>query len=209
MARLSQGERSALGALASLSRLQILRHLQRSGGALTVAEVAAAVGLHVNTTREHLERLVAAAFATRMRQPRRTRGRPRSLYRAVTRPAGASLDAWLRENLVRMLADEVADDSAAARQLVALEAHLEDLDLAPEVTDGAVHLWRCPFAPLARQRTDLVCEVHLELIRGVLAHEGGPVTAERLVPFVGPQHCLLHLGLTTSVPQAASAATVA
>ena len=83
-----------------------------------------------------------------------------------------------------------------AGQLAALDLHLDDLGFAPEVAadERAVHLRRCPYAALAQERTELMCEVHLDLARDVLAAEGGPVTAERLEPFVGPRHCLLHLG---------------
>ena len=38
-----------------------------------------------------------------------------------------------------------------------------------------------------------MCSVHLDVVRGVLAEQGGPLTADRLEPFVGPAHCLLHL----------------
>ena len=37
--------------------------------------------------------------------------------------------------------------------------------------------------------------MHLGVARGILAHEGGPVVAEKLDPMVGPSHCILHLGL--------------
>jgi predicted ArsR family transcriptional regulator len=56
-----------------------------------------------------------------------------------------------------------------------------------------VHLHRCPFLDLAHERPEVVCSVHLGLARGVLAQEGGPLTAEWLEPFVEPQHCVLHL----------------
>ncbi len=83
----------------------------------------------------------------------------------------------------------------ALAQLAALEAHLDELRFAPEVdADGSqVHLRHCPFLDLARAHTDVVCSVHLGIARGVLSAAGGPWTAESLDPFVGPQHCVLHL----------------
>ena len=90
---------------------------------------------------------------------------------------------------------DASSQTQVARQLAALELHLDDLGFAPETEAPArtMHLRRCPYATLAHERTELMCEVHLDLARDVLAAEGGPVTAESLEPFVGPRHCLLHL----------------
>ncbi len=59
----------------------------------------------------------------------------------------------------------------------------------------AVHLRHCPFLDLATANTDVVCSVHLGVARGVLARSEGPLFAERLDPFVGPNHCILRLAL--------------
>lgn len=235
---------SAARALASPTRVAILHALQRAGEPLGVDDLATAAGVHVNTVREHLDRLRAAGFVERTTERRGTRGRPRVLWAVVDRPAAATLDARLREQLLRAVLDGYAsaaaaerageawarqhaepcaagpdgpvlpdapsrasadlrcgegpDDAvpgAARRQLALLETHLEDLGLAPELDpDGRrVHLRDCPFLPLAREHTEMVCSVHLGVARGVLACEDGPVRAERLDPFVGPGHCVLHL----------------
>lgn len=214
---MSSGPRSASGALASGARIEILHVLQTADGPLTVLDVADAVGRHTNTVREHLDRLVAACFAERTVETRLTRGRPRFLYRATERAAGATLDDRLRASLTRLfLADldvvrvdgpgvaspvttpPTAEPTPAVgerEQLAALGVHLEDLgfDPEPELDGRSMHLRRCPFATLARVRTELTCAVHLDVIRGVMATAGGPLTADRLEPFVGPEHCLLHL----------------
>lgn len=213
------GPRSASGALASGARIEILHVLQMADTPLTVVEVAEAVGRHTNTVREHLDRLVAACFAVRTLEPRLTRGRPRILYRAAERAAGATLDDRLRASLTRLFLADLDVISVEARgaaspvagaagapsaepslvdereQIAALGVHLEDLGFDPEPEPAArcVHLRRCPFATLARERTELTCSVHLDVIKGVMATAGGPLTADRLEPFVGPEHCLLHL----------------
>ncbi|GGB92648.1 helix-turn-helix transcriptional regulator [Cellulomonas carbonis] len=246
---------ATLGALASASRVAILHLLQQADGPVPVDDVAAGVGLHVNTTREHLERLRDAGFVERDVERLGTRGRPRILYRSVERPAGATLDERFRGELLRALVaaygepgsssssspsssppsrpsvdrtwpDHVGHDpsrpdrartgtpsdlptgtarpvagatvpTACREQVAALEAHLEDLGLDPVVEPRPlrVHLHRCPFQELARRRTQEVCSVHLTLVRGVLAAHGGPVDATRLEPFVGPDHCVLHLAV--------------
>jgi len=80
-------------------------------------------------------------------------------------------------------------------QLAVIEAHLEELGFEPELDphEPQIHMRHCPFLDVAREHTDVVCSVHLGLARGVLAQQGGPLTAERLEPFAGPHHCVLHL----------------
>ena len=196
----------AVAALGSRSRVLLLHLLQRAGGDVAVEELARGAGVHVNTAREHLERLAASGFVERSTERRTTRGRPRVLYRCAARPAGAGLDERLR---ARLLADADAGGGGAAAvpddcrpQLAALEVHLEEVGLDPVVEPEplAVGLHRCPFADLARERTAEVCGVHLELVRGVLASTGGPLAAERLEPFVGPDRCRLHLAVRSAAP---------
>jgi predicted ArsR family transcriptional regulator len=245
---------SAYRALASDKRVSMLHALQRSDVPLGVYELAAAVGLHVNTAREHLERLIESGFVESEPELRTTRGRPRILYRAVERIAPATTDGWARDQLMRVLVagfgrrlpstagaaedagsvwgrsltatrsavsvdrehrasphalatrlgavggatgscPAVVDAIAGLVQLAALEAHFDDLGFEPEgdVDRLEVHLHRCPFLDLAHERPEVVCSVHLGLASGVLAQEGGPLTAEWLEPFVEPQHCVLHL----------------
>lgn len=191
--------------LASARRLAILRFLRGAGEPALVTEVAEATGLHPNTAREHLDRLVAAGFVESVAERRGIQGRPRLRYTVVRRRAAATADERFREVYLSgaqaaldLPAGAAPDDETAGevgRQLAALDLHLDDLGFAPEVApaERTVHLRRCPYATLAHERTDLMCEVHLDLARDVLAAEGGPVTAERLDPFVGPRHCLLHL----------------
>lgn len=89
--------------LSSESRVAILRLLEDRGTPLSVETVAEEVGLHVNTVREHLDRLVMAGFASRAPEIRHTRGRPRMLYRSTAREATSDLDERVREELLRVL----------------------------------------------------------------------------------------------------------
>lgn len=193
------GPGSALRTLASRSRMVLLHHLQRSDRPLPVDALARITGLHVNTTREHLDRLVATGFVAAEPEPRQERGRPRLLYRAVDRPVAASLEPWAREYLERLAQERYPDDAVeaepAVEQLVALEVHLEDLGFDPDVASERlqVHLRSCPVAELAREQPEITCGVHLRLTRDVLDAVDGPLRAERLEPFVGPEHCVLHL----------------
>ncbi|MFI2752271.1 helix-turn-helix transcriptional regulator [Cellulomonas sp. P22] len=75
--------RRARSALASSSRVELLDALQRRG-ACTVDELAAATGLHENTTREHLQRLIAEGYVRRDPGTPAGRGRPPMRYRSTT-----------------------------------------------------------------------------------------------------------------------------
>lgn len=195
---------STRGALAAASRVAILDVLERSAAALTVVDVADAVGRHPNTVREHLQALVDARLVVRFPEVRTVRGRPRTLYRrpapAEGRDPGAGLDRAVRDRLRDAALSAYADagaarDPAAWRQLAALEQHFAELGMEPEARpdEARVHLWSCPVRALAREHEDLVCRVHLRLAGEVLEAAGGPLEPDRLEPFVGPEHCVLHL----------------
>lgn len=80
-----------------------------------------------------------------------------------------------------------------------LAAMLDDLGFAPEVDDTSapgtprVLLRRCPFLDVAREHQDVVCSVHLGLMRGALDELGVPVAARDLLPFVEPDLCVTEL----------------
>lgn len=68
--------------LTSLSRVNLLRELQ-TRGPLTVRELASTMGLHHNTTREHLHKLIDAGLVDSEPMPSPGRGRPQLRYRSL------------------------------------------------------------------------------------------------------------------------------
>ena len=56
----------------------------------------------------------------------------------------------------------------------------------------------CPFLELAENQPNVVCQLHLGLVRGTLEAWGTPITAERRDAFVTPDLCLLHLKLVST-----------
>lgn len=83
----------------------------------------------------------------------------------------------------------------AERQLVDT---LEDIGFAPEaVTAGRerqIRLHRCPFREAAEAvHGEVVCAVHLGLMRGMLTELDAPLDAKRLDPFVEPSLCVARL----------------
>jgi predicted ArsR family transcriptional regulator len=79
---------------------------------------------------------------------------------------------------------------------------LEALGFAPErrVSDEEqqIGMRHCPFLEVAENRTDVICQVHLGVIQGVVQAGEAPITAERLDAFVEPGLCLLHLKLIST-----------
>ena len=74
------------GARAGASRLRILQTLRQVPEGQGVQELAAQVGLHVNTVRFHLDRLVAEGVVARHVEDRTEPGRPRLTFTSVARP---------------------------------------------------------------------------------------------------------------------------
>ncbi len=64
------------------------------------------------------------------------------------------------------------------------------------VLDGKqqrLEITHCPFLEVAAERQDVVCSVHLGLLRGVADQLDAPLTAERLDPLVAPGLCYARL----------------
>lgn len=205
------------------SRGRVLAVLRTTHTKLGVGEVADQVGLHPNTTRFHLDGLVEMGLAIRASEDRELPGRPRTLYTATPggaaggrrsyrllaeiltsyiagqtkQPAQAALkagEAWGHFLAERPAPFQRVDAATATRQLVAT---LDDIGFAPEaVTAGRrrqVLLHHCPFQEAAEEHRDVVCSIHLGLMRGLLAEIDAPIEAQRLDPFVEPSLCVTHL----------------
>ena len=82
----------------------------------------------------------------------------------------------------------------AASTLTALFAEMGfDPELESEPEEIRIRLHACPFESVARQSPNVVCALHLGLMRGVLARLGAPETDNRLIPWETPQSCVAHL----------------
>ena len=206
--------------LAGISRTRLLAVLDRSARPMGVRELAEAVDLHPNTVRQHLDQLVEAGLAVRDAAPPVGRGRPPlryaaepgsdeqdpAAYRALAGvlagqlarlPDSVPVALAAGERWGRALAHETTDPAPAANALGRLVAVLDAAGFAPQapVADGApIRLRHCPFGTLARDNGEVICGVHLGLMRGVLRELDAPVDALRLEPFVGPSLCLAYLG---------------
>jgi predicted ArsR family transcriptional regulator len=80
-----------------------------------------------------------------------------------------------------------------------LTAVMEELGFSPQaqVGDGdgqyRLCLRQCPFREVAQHHQDVICSLHLGLMRGALNRMRAPLTADRLDPFVEPSLCVARL----------------
>lgn len=202
----------------SSSRAALLELLQAQPEPTTLAALVASTGLHANTVREHLEGLEKRGLVTRRRAEPSGRGRPAWLYESID-DAGTSEYAGLAATLAAAIhrnSDDPRRDaeiageewgrdlardkgrprsrgnSAARRQVVDL---LEDIGFAPvaDSRQAVVRLTRCPLLEAAHRYPDVVCGVHLGIVKGALAeYDADPARAD-LFPFSEPGACRLEL----------------
>jgi predicted ArsR family transcriptional regulator len=203
----------------SPSRQSLLDTLRDQPEPVTLAALARTSGLHENTVREHLESLERQGLVSRHRRRPSGRGRPAWLYEATeTTTSGAAEYAGLAATLAAAIhrtspnprADAIAAGAewghelarkrtapergrgSARREVVEL---LDGLGFAPQPDEetATVMLTRCPLLEAAHRHPDVVCGVHLGIIRGALEEYGGEPAGTDLLPFSDPGACRLEL----------------
>ena len=101
-------------------RLRVLERLRGAPGGLAVTDLAAELGLHSNTVRFHLNRLVAAGLVTREVARRDGPGRPRLTFAAVAEddlPSGQRNYRLLADMLAGFLAGTSPDAAGQSEEL--------------------------------------------------------------------------------------------
>src|SRR5690606_34350371 len=117
-------------ALDSLSRINLLHDLQVNG-ARTIVELADQTGLHPNTAREHLHRLIEAGLVRSETIPREGKGRPQLRYSAEHKSAARYADRR---------------KTGRAQQLDVLDSHMDQCGFAKvELLDTIMEMHNCPF----------------------------------------------------------------
>ena len=200
---MTSGRPAAYSAISNYSRVEIL-HLLQSNPQQTIGDLVAATGLHANTVREHVQRLIERGFVTSEIEKRTVRGRPRVLYRAVDGDQVSSDEhrrkvqaAISRGELMRKVMPETAGalTGESQHQLDALVEQLLDGGFDPVVDedDLTVELTPCAHAESQAGHRDKLCEVHLGLMRGTLREVGGPLEVVGMRPSCDPRECVIQL----------------
>ena len=204
----------------STSRRTLLTTLRAEHRPVTLAALSATTGLHVNTVREHLAALTEAGLVERGRAAPGGRGRPAATYTAPGPDPGpgnaeyAGLATALASTIRRTSTSPSRDATLAGvewghelartapvhhpagagprTRVVHLLSHL-GFAPQPAATEPTVLLTRCPLLEAARTSPDVVCAVHLGIVRGALDEYGGDDTGTALHPFSDPGACRLTL----------------
>jgi len=214
--------RKTHGALAVASRVRLLDALRAGERALDARELAAACGLHVTTVRFHLEVLSEAGLVRSHSESPRARGRPRLLY-APASAGGTGRDSYrlLATLLATHWADTPAERTQRAlraglavageqglapppavsltteESVAQVSGLFAELGFEPELVrtgeDLQIRLHACPFQAVAAEYPEVVCSLHLGLLRGALAELRAPATTSSLQPFVEPHLCIAHI----------------
>lgn len=179
----------------SSARAAVLAYLVEVGTPVTVRQVSHSSGQHANTVRQHLDGLVEDGLVERSQQRPVGRGRPAIRYQAgaeatvlhSTREYVSLVDA-LAAHLTRTSRDPVADAIAIGRSWgdqfgpqPDQRKTLRGLGFEPSSDreePGTMRLLACPLLASARRNPEVVCNVHLGLLRSIAGE-----TAE-LDPFV-------------------------
>lgn len=80
-----------------------------------------------------------------------------------------------------------------------LTALMEEVGFSPQAEAGdgdgqyRLRLRQCPFREVAERHQDVICSLHMGLMRGALDQMRAPLTADRLDPFVEPSLCIARL----------------
>jgi predicted ArsR family transcriptional regulator len=214
---LAQASEARYRAMADPVRRRLLRVLEDSADRRDIEGLAGVVGLHPNTVRGHLEVLEKAGLVIRSLESRQTPGRPRLLYERTpdaggAAPVGYRLLAEILTTTLRVAADDAAAAAhEAGRQwgrqlaeksgrrdprdpLAALIKILDDFGFGPSQASeengrSVIELSDCPFRDQARRHGDIVCTLHLGMMRGATEALGDTHEVESLDAFVEPSLC--------------------
>jgi predicted ArsR family transcriptional regulator len=200
------------------TRAGVFEHLQGLATAAPLDAIAEAVGIDQNIARFHLDALTSAGLVERQIERREVPGRPKVLFRAARISSHASFED-LAQVMARHFAGGLKDRSARAvdagmawgeqvrAELVALDPAKKPLGqlvdglawlgyepLLVNDPDPALNLRTCPYASIANDDPDVVCQLHIGLMRGILGTDQ-PWEVVSVEPWSGPTTCrvtLLH-----------------
>lgn len=208
-------------ALAEPARRRVWDAVRAAGRPVGVAELARRCGVHPNTIRLHLARLVDAGLVAEEREPDRHPGRPGYRYRplaedpvseavAYRRLAGLLASALRRGESARQAGRAAGARAATAAGAAAAVARdggdpvaavidvLAEEGFDPEpvrLSASAVEivLRRCPFWEVAAEDPAVVCELHRGLAEGAAESIGGLTVEGLQVAEPGRGACRLRL----------------
>jgi predicted ArsR family transcriptional regulator len=216
----------ALSALGDATRRAVYDHVSRQADPVSRDEAATAAGIGRTLAAYHLDRLAAEGLLTVTYERRWGRsgpgaGRPAKLYARAEREISVSVPPRDYHIAARLLADAAASDTeghtrhaltAAAERLgheiareappaAQLEPLLRERGYEPFHDDEDVLRMRnCPFHAVAQRHPEIVCEMNLALLGGVVAGLRDCGLTATLEP--GPGRCCVAIRDAEQTPPA-------
>jgi predicted ArsR family transcriptional regulator len=185
---------TALSALGEPTRRRVYDFVSRQGRPVARDEAASALGIGRTLAAYHLDRLaadglLAVAYERRSGRTGPGAGRPAKVYERSQREMAVSLpprDYGLAAELLahaaahdehgrtrralRDAADSLGREIAAeAPDATDVEPLLRERGYEPFHEDDVVRLRNCPFHAVARRHPEVVCDMNLSLLSGLLA----------------------------------------
>jgi predicted ArsR family transcriptional regulator len=210
---------TALAGLASLDepvRRRLYEYVSDQDRPVSREEAATAAGIARTLAAYHLDKLAGAGLLVTAYQRPAGRagpgaGRPAKLYRQAGRELAVSVPPRAYELLARLLAEAAESDTTGrvratlnevaynlGRQLGTeadgdLIAALHGQGYQPRASaEGALELRNCPFHRLASEHQELVCDLNLRLIEGVITGSAHPRARAVLSPRPGRCCVVVH-----------------
>lgn len=123
------------------------------------------------------------------------------MHAHLDNPARAAEEAgraWGRYMVAKPEPFDLPDSNQVLNQIVTALAEMGFAPDEEEVGDDSfvIRLHDCPFRDVARNRTDVVCSVHLGMLRGMTEELGESMRVDDLAPFVAPSVCVASLSRT-------------
>jgi predicted ArsR family transcriptional regulator len=202
----------ALSALGDATRRRAYEHVCAQRRPVGREDVASALGIGRTLAAYHLDRLAAEGLLSVSNERRSGRsgpgaGRPAKMYARSEREVAVSIPARDYGLAARLLAHAAAHDEHGATRRVLrdaarslgreIAAEAPDVpDLAPLLRargyepfddDGVMRLRNCPFHAVAQRHPEVVCDMNLSLLGGLLAGLDADDAEATLEP--GPGRC--------------------
>ncbi|WP_116995830.1 helix-turn-helix transcriptional regulator [Desertimonas flava] len=190
-------------ALGDPTRHELFRYIVDAHRPVDVVELTEHLGLHHNSIRQHLGKLVEAGLVSEATAPRAGRGRPRLVYTAdpsaesrwgatgpyerlslllseIIRTGDSPVDVGRRAGRHTRPPTSGTTDPVAG-MIDAMERHGFEPTARRRGNRIDIVLRSCPFATTALVDPDTVCGLHLGLAHGA-AEELGGIVIDELVP---------------------------
>ena len=205
-----------LKALGDNTRYAIYLELARAPHPRSTAEVAATLGLHVNTVRPHLERMREVGLLELHVDARGGVGRPQHRYGLAPEAPSLGLEQPIFRLAARLLLALAAETGAGSEEaleigrdqgrqdagravlpcLAGLDRRLGELGFDPTAVpthEGTtIAFGHCPLRDLAESHPELVCALHRGIVEGFVEGAGG-ATVHRFRSLVDRDPCQVDL----------------